>query len=399
MKKVVFCWELGGNYGHITSFLPFYRELVKAGFQVDFVLRDLNFAHQLLGDTGVRYFQAPLPRDERNAAINTYSYTDLLAQIGYLEADRLTSYVSAWRDLFLVLDADIIIADHAPTALLAARTLGLPATMFGSGFFNPPLQNPLPIFHVWGNVPEAIAHQHNEPVLHSMNAVLTHFNCTPLDAIFNLFEVAERFLCTTPELDHYFNREGDEYWGPYFIDNIGVEPAWPDVPGPKIFAYITPKITNMEYLLAELQNIVASKLVHIPRASAELISRYSRADLKIEPSPVKMNAVVGSAQLVISQSGIGTVSACALAGVRQVLVPTQLEQRMVCKKLVSLGLAYGVDPEQDFADYQGTIEKALSCPILGERIKVFQQKYFGFDQREQYAVMTEAICDILSKNE
>jgi hypothetical protein len=56
-----------------------------------------------------------------------------------------------------------------------------------------------------------------------------------------------------------------------------------------------------------------------------------------------------------------------------------------------------VDPEQEFADYQGTIEKALSCPILGERIKVFQQKYFGFDQREQYAVMTETICDILNE--
>ena len=122
MKKIIFCWELGGNYGHITSFLPFYRELVKAGLQVDFVLRDLGFAHQLLSDIGARYFQAPLPKDEVKKAINTYTYTDLMAQIGYLDSDRLTSYVNGWRNLFLVLEADIIIADHAPTALLAART-------------------------------------------------------------------------------------------------------------------------------------------------------------------------------------------------------------------------------------------------------------------------------------
>jgi hypothetical protein len=398
MKKVIFCWELGGNYGHITSFLPFYRELVKAGLQVDFVLRDLGFAHQLLSDTGARYFQAPVPKDELKGAITTYTYTDLLAQIGYLDADRLTSYVNGWRDLFLLLEADIIIADHAPTALLAARTLGLPATMFGSGFFNPPLQNPMPVFHIWGNVPDDIAHQHNEPVLRSMNAVLAHFNCAPLNAVCNMFDIAERFLCTTPELDHYFGREGDEYWGPYFIDDIGIEPQWPDVPGAKIFAYITPKIKNMEYLLGELQRVSGSKLVHIPRASAELISRYSRADLRIEPTPVKMSAVVESAHLVVNQAGIGTVSACALAGVRQLLIPTQLEQRMVCKKLVSLGLAYGVDPEQDFADYQGTIEKALDCPLLGERVRIFQQKYFGFNQQEQYAVMTEVICEILNED-
>lgn len=399
MKKVVFCWELGGNYGHITSFLPFYRELVKAGLQVDFVLRDLGFAHQLLGDTGVRYFQAPLPKDELNVAINTYTYTDLLAQIGYLDSDRLISYVSGWRDLFLIFEADIIIADHAPTALLAARALGLPSAMFGSGFLIPPRQNPMPVFPIWNNVPDKIAHQHSEPVLGSINTVLSHFKCAPLEAISDLFDVTERFLCTAPELDHYIGREGDEYWGPYFIDDIGIEPQWPDVPGAKIFAYITPKIKNMEHLLGELQRVSGSKLIHIPRASADLISRYSRADLRIEPTPVKMSAVVESAHLVVNQAGIGTVSACALAGVRQLLIPTQLEQRMVCKKLVSLGLAYGVDPEQDFADYQGTIEKALGCPLLGERVRIFQQKYFGFNQQEQYAVMTEVICDILNEVE
>ena len=397
MKKIIFCWELGGNYGHITSFLPFYRELVKAGLQVDFVLRDLGFAHQLLSDIGARYFQAPLPKDEVNKAINTYTYTDLMAQIGYLDSDRLTSYVNGWRNLFLVLEADIIIADHAPTALLAARTLGLPATMFGSGFFNPPRQNPMPVFHVWTNVPSNIAHQHDAPVLVAMNTVLAHYNCVPMSSICNLFDTAERFLCTTPELDHYFGREGDEYWGPYFIDDIGVEPDWPDVSGPRIFAYITSQIKNMEYLLGELQRVSGSKIIHIPRASAELISHYSRADFKIEPMPVKMSAVVESAHLVVNQAGIGTVSACALAGVRQLLIPTQLEQRMVCKKLVSLGLAHGVDPEQDYPNYTEAIENALICPILGDRVRIFQQKYFGFNQQEQYAVMAEVIGEILNE--
>jgi hypothetical protein len=393
MKKIVYCWELGGNYGHITSFLPFYRELVKAGLQVDFVVYDLSFAQQLLGEYGVRYFQAPLPKG--SAFTSTYSYVDLLAQVGYTDSERLISCVYGWRNLLSLLQADIVIADHAPTALLAARTLDIPAVMFGSGFSNPPMQNPLPLFPVWNNVPDVIAYQHHQSVLNNINVILDHFACVPINAICDLFDVAQRFLCTTSELDHYLERKGEEYWGPQFIDDIGVAPVWPDVMGPKIFAYITPQIKQFEYLLAELQNIAGSKLVHIPNASAELIARYSRADLNIEMSPVQMKAVVKHANLVIHQGGIGTASVCALAGVRQVLIPTQLEQRMVCKKLVSQGLAYGVDPEQDYADYQGVFEKALVCPQLGQRARMFHQQYFGFDQREQYASMAEVIVDIL----
>lgn len=398
MKRVAFCWELGGNYGHITSFLPFYRELIKAGIAVDFIIRDLGFAHQLLGEQGIRYVQAPLPRDEHGAQINTYTYTDLLAQIGYLDEGRLISYVSAWRDLFALLAADLIIADHAPTALLAARTLGVPATMFGSGFFNPPIQDPMPVFHVWSNVPDAVAHKHNEPVLATMNAVLAYFECPELEAVSDLFDVEERFLCTAPELDHYFNREGDEYWGPYFIEDIGIEPRWPDVEGPKIFAYVTPKIKNMEYFLDQLQQVAGSKLVHVPRASTELIERFAASDFRIESEPVRMGELLKAANMVINQAGVGTVSACALAGVRQVLIPTQLEQRMVCKKLVSLGLAYGVDPEQPKPDYKGVIEKALTCVLLGEKVRQFHHKYFGFSQQEQYSAMSDVIADILREN-
>lgn len=395
MKRIIFCWELGGNYGHITSFLPFYRELVKAGMAVDFVIRDLGFAHKLLGEQGIRYFQAPLPRDELNEAIFTYSYTDLLAQIGYLDSSRLTSYVSAWRDLLLVLDADMVIADHAPTALLAARTLGLPGAIFGSGFFNPPFTNPFPIFHVWSGVPHEVARKNDAAVLHNINLVLKCFEKEPVTSVASILDVDENFLCTIPELDHYDVREGQDYWGPYFIDDIGIEPDWPEVSGPKIFAYVTTKVKSLELFLQELQLVQGSKLVHIPRASQELIAHFERNDLRIVPEPVQMKAIVKDADLVIHQCGIGTVSACVMGGVKQLLLPTQLEQRMLAKKLVRAGLAYGIDPDSPTPAYKVIVESALSCPRLQEKTQKLQQKYLGFDQREQYGVMAEVVADLL----
>jgi UDP:flavonoid glycosyltransferase YjiC (YdhE family) len=395
MKRIVFCWELGGNYGHITSFLPFYRELVKAGMVVDFIVRDLGFAHKLLGEQGIRYFQAPLPRDESNEAIFTYSYTDLLAQIGYLDANRLTGYVSAWRDLFVLLNADMVIADHSPTALLAARSLGLPTAIFGSGFLNPPVTNPFPIFHVWSGVPDEVARKHEAGVLHNINLVLQGFGQKPLVFVSEILDVDENFLCTIPELDHYEVREGQDYWGPYFIDDIGIEPDWPGASGPKIFAYVTTKVKSLELFLQDLQVVQGSKLVHIPRASQELKTRFERADLRITAEPVRMKSVLAVADLVVHQAGIGTVSACAMAGVKQLLLPTQLEQRMLTKRLVGLKLAYGIDPEQPNPAYKNALVQVLASQQLAENVRNLHHKYLGFNQQEQYSVMAEVVADLL----
>jgi len=401
MKKVVFCWELGSNYGHITSLLPLCRALRAKGVAVDFIVRELMFAEQFLGgQEGVHYFQAPLlnglPPDVMG---NTYSYADILARAGYLDATQLHSCVTAWRNLFDLLDADLILADHAPTALLAARTLDLPAVLFGSGFLNPPMQDPFPLFHVWSGVPDNVLLQHYLPLLTNINATLRHFQVEPLGRLADIFNVAERFLCTTPELDHYFVRNDEDYWGPSYTGDQGMEPEWPRGDGPRIFAYLTTKIKSLDRLLAELGQLNASVLIHIPNCTSDLRGRYESASLRIESAPLKMSSVFESAALVINQAGVGTASACMMAGVRQLLVPTQLEQRMLCKKLVAQKLAYGVDPESATPAYGTTILQALACPQLGERLSQFTRHYAGYDHHQQYTEMAEVVDHLLNSHE
>ena len=393
MKRVVFCWELGGNYGHITSFLPLYRELRALGLQVDFVLRDLTFAKKLMGDLSARCWQAPVM--EVDALTEAYSYVDILAQIGYLNVDRLTSHVGKWREVLSERCADIIVANHAPSALLAARTLGIPATVFGSGFLIPPLVDPLPVFHIWNDIAEEKINRNSENVLTAINGALVHFNVEPLSAIYELFAVAERFLCTVPELDHYLERNEEDYWGPYFVYDIGIEPKWPSKQGPKIFAYLTARVKSLDLLLEQLSEVDGVKLVHIPSASPELLERYRSINMHIETEPLNMSAVLSSACLVIHQAGIGTSSACLFAGVRQLLLPTQLEQALTCKRLVSQGLAYGLDPNASGLNYAESIKLAMDCPIMERSLGKFKEKYRGFDQREQYSFISKVIVDLI----
>ena len=334
---------MGSNYGHLAGFLPFYEELKKRNYLVEFVIRDLSFAHKILDPLGVRYFQAPVFRDQSTPQESTYSYVDLLAQAGFCDIDQLNTSVNVWRNLFELLDATFVIADHAPTAVLAARSLGIPTALFGSGFFIPPNTEPFPIFHIWNNLPNQTAFKNNATVLNNINRVLDRTSKQQVSHICELFDVEARFLCATPEIDHYRDRENEDYWGPYFADTLGAKPIWPDTRGVKIFAYLTEKITNLKQVMAALKNTEGSKLVHVPNASPEFLTEHAQQNMVIEPNLLCLSEVLANVDLVIHQGGVGTASACLMAGVKQLIIPTQLEQRMLCARLVSQGLAFGID--------------------------------------------------------
>ena len=60
---------------------------------------------------------------------------------------RFNPCADAWRQLLTLLNADLILADYAPTPLLAARCLQVPAVVLGTGFSVPPSVSPLPAFN------------------------------------------------------------------------------------------------------------------------------------------------------------------------------------------------------------------------------------------------------------
>ena len=76
---------------------------------------------------------------------------ELLFEQGFAAPHALAARVQRWRDLFDVVAPSAVITDHAPTALLTARALGIPAVQLGTGFAIPPVSegNTLPAFRDW----------------------------------------------------------------------------------------------------------------------------------------------------------------------------------------------------------------------------------------------------------
>ena len=390
MKRVIFCWELGGNYGHITSFIGLAQAFKARGCELVFVLRDLKYAH-LLGE-GVSCVQAPVPKSvpvKRDA----YSYTGILASIGYLNCNVLTDYVDSWRRLLLDHQADLVIVDHAPTPILAARTLAIPVAAIGTGFVIPPFVDAqYPWFQ--SQQFEPVADLDNK-VLSSINYAVTRLGGIGLNNLGDIFADTTRFLCTLPELDHYGIRSCIDYWGPLFSADQGIEPRWPDVSGARIFAYLTPKLANLEQVVTALAQSPGAKLLHLPGATEEQCQAWSNPSLKIEAQPVNMSQVLDVVDMVVSQGGMGVSSQCVLAGVRHVIIPTQMEQAMLARRLSAMGLAYVAGVGAAVEEYEALFSKALACELLSQNSRLLAKKYKGFAQKEQVEAMVEGMLDLL----
>jgi len=238
---VLFCWELGGGLGHLMQMLPLAEDLVKAGHRVYVPLRDLDRAGALYASAGVSFLQAPIWLSGAVQFARPATYAQVLANCGFGSNAALFARACAWRNLINMVAPDLVVFDHAPTALLASRALSKPPrrALIGSGFCSPPDE---PVAgEPWAVVRADEARdigfdrlrEDDAAVLARCNWVLGKWGQPPLERLGQLYsEVDENFLTTFPELDHFPDRRGAGYWGPVVAAAPGGEPPhWPDAPG------------------------------------------------------------------------------------------------------------------------------------------------------------------------
>ena len=236
MSTLLYAWEFGANLGHIGTFLPVGRELRSRGHEVHWVVAHTSQAARLLDREGFAWMQAPTTGETPREG-PPLSYADILLRFGYANGEDLLGLVVAWRQLFIALKPSLVLADHAPSAILAARTLDIPVMLFGGGFFAPPQVSPMPNMRPWTDVPlERLARIETES-LASINFVLARFSMPPLTYLYELFQVAETALLTFPELDHYAQRVRAAYWG-ILPAAVADPPQWASHGRPRVFAYL-----------------------------------------------------------------------------------------------------------------------------------------------------------------
>ena len=394
MSRIAFVWELGSSYGHISLLIPFAKKLRQRGHDVVLVLRELQNVSNLSGDE-LPVLQAPLwiypPTGLSEPPLN---YSEILLRYGYLDAKGLAGLVSAWRSIFALHGSDVIVADHSPTALLAARSMGLPATTLGSGFYLPPRRTPMLNMRPWLNVPRERLENSDATVLNTMNTVLDSYSAKPLATVNDLFETEENFLCTFAELDHYPQREPGKYWGACYNLEMGQEMSWPNETGKRLFAYLDPNSRDFARVLEAIAILGHCAIVCAPGIPENLLRQYESSRMIISTRPFVLDKLMKDCDLAIGNAGHAMTAGMLMAGVPLLLLPTHLERFLLATRIAALGAGIAVNPEVPPPDFTNVIRKLLDDPTYRQNARFFASKYASFNQQEQQDYIVLRIEDI-----
>ncbi|MCC7485122.1 MAG: hypothetical protein IT529_09020 [Burkholderiales bacterium] len=382
MARILYAWELGGDFGHLAGFLPVARELARRGHAVDWVLRDLARVETALGGSGERVFQAPIWTTPVTGLPQPASFAETLFSFGYFDPAGLGGMLRGWRALYRALRPDLVVCDHAPTALVAARTLALPRITCGSPFGAPPRFDPLPAYRWWRPDPAARLVDSCNRVTAVLNLALQRIGAEPVASLAQALQASDDLLLSVPELDHYGARAGARYIGPLFGIAGGMAPRWPLAGERRVFAYVKPGYRDFEAMLRGLGESGASAVAYAPGASTATVRRFSNATLAISTEPVDMELARRDCDVGVCHAGMGTTAALLLAGKPVLMLPMQMEQLMLARRVESLGAGVvctpGARPEP---------RRALAR-LLGERAphdaaRRFAERHAGLDPQAQ----------------
>ncbi len=400
MAKITFCWELGGGYGHIASFKPLAAILLSREHTVSAVLRYTEHADTFFKDMSLAFTAAPMWEPFKEYTSPTISYADIIMRHGYDSMVSLLPLVEQWRKKFSDYGSELVIADHSPTALVAARTLNVPVALFGTGFCAPPPVYPLPSITPWLVSDENFLINIELDVVAVINKVLKHFAVPEIKYLHELFNVDENFLCTFPELDHYDKRSLDGYWGPIFNDKSGasisdMSGVWSVARKKKVFVYTKKEYRFINELLVSLKNINADFLVHCAGFNTEDAARYECDNIIFSIEPVQMKSIASQADLVVCHAGHGTIASSLLMGIPLLLMPNQLEQTLLAIKTNAFKLSRYISMEDNKPNFASFIGSLLADKAYKKQSLSFAEQYRGFSQDEQLEEVVFACEELL----
>jgi UDP:flavonoid glycosyltransferase YjiC (YdhE family) len=358
MAKVLLAWELGGNYGHLVALRALARELKRRGHACTFAVRDLGSAQGFLDPALGPLVQAPVRLTQgRNRVRRQLSYASLLHNIGFNDPVELAGRIQAWRTLFRALGTEYLFADHSPVALIAARTLGIPAACIGNGFTVPPRLSPFPSFSLGAapfdtrpagatqdrhgrDVPEPLLLKNEAAVLKELNHALALLKLRPFALLQDIFRGANPALLTYAPLDHYGMPRTEPFRGlPDY--SYGAPPQWPSGRGPKIFAYLAAS-PSLPVVLKALRQSKARVLVRLVGSPAEDAASALRPGLGVTTGAVHFRAAAESCDAFVNYGAHSTVAEFLLAGKPGILVPDLHERVLTARRAVGLGAALHV---------------------------------------------------------
>ncbi len=383
MSTIVLTWELGGGLGHILKMRPVAQALVQRGHRVVAILKDVVRGHYFFDPLGIPCLPAPIQqRPPANQFGAAHTFGHVLHDSGFSNAKSLQARASSWRQLYELIQPDLVLCDHSPTALLAARAFPCRRVVMGTGFACP---SHCAEFLDWRpslGADRDKLNQDDAAVVACVNQVLSNWNCPPLSHLTDLYSDADEVLLFTfEELDPFAPRSDQRYWG-IWPEPGGATPQWPVGNGPKVLAYLKP-FPSQRALLEELSGRNIPTILFAPQVPVEMRKRFDNSSLQFVDEPMDLTVAAKQCDFAILNGTNATTAAILLAGKPILQIPLMLEQRLTTERNIQHGMAIGGSDQKGEQLVSALKDMLARCDALTAGAQRFASKYAAIDPAVQ----------------
>ena len=394
MAHVHFALELGSGLGHMARAAPLAAELGRRGHDVSISTRDLVASRSAWLPIAVDCVQAPvflhrtvgLPKPAASLA-------EIALGFGYWDGDILDALVEGWRALLTRLAADIVVADFSPSAVLAARSLGLPAIGIGVSFTVPPAGRPLPSCLPGMPLDPGRLEAAEARMLRSANHTLRATKAGPVTLACELFRGERALLCTWPELDCYgrgAEAAGDTWCGEASDPGTGVAPRWPPGGAPRAFAYLKGGYPGLAGTMRALAQGFLT-VCYVPDVEAGREPPLVDPAIVYSDKPVNLDAAFAGASVCVCHAGVGTICRSLLAGVPLLMLPMIGEQGLNALAVQRIGAGIALPPTASERDIASALARVHADPAMRASARAFAARHRDFTSARQLATMSDEI--------
>jgi hypothetical protein len=357
-------------------------------------VRTLASVDTVFSDQKLCLYQAPITLGKSPAHIqHPVAFSHILHNCGFARETELRARVKAWDQLYELIDPEMVIFDHSPTALVAARGRRFSKVLVGSSFTCPPNKTPFPTLQPWRKVPAPVLQREETHTVDIINQVLQTCGKPAVENLSDLYHQTNATLLTTfKELDHFGERPGFAYSGawPTFP---GEAPAWPAVNGKRIFAYLK-RTPQLEALINELKRLRLPTLVYGKWVTEAIAREHGSETLRLVHRPLDLKQVAAECDLAILNGTHGATAAMLLGGTPTLQLPIYLEQHLLAHRVVRLGAAM-IANEGDASSVGPCLEKMLQSDQFATAARRFSATYSRVQPDRQFAKMMDRVEELL----
>lgn len=394
MARIHLAWELGAAFGHAGRLKLLSVELARRGHEIALSLLDLVGTRAAMRELPFPCFQSPVWLANRAGAPAPLSLAEILQSCGYRDPGELGALVGGWRSTLAATRADLVVADFAPTATLAARTLGIPTASVGLGYSIPPAGMPLPSLRPWERSDPGRLAAAEAAVVATANRVMHTHGAPPFTRAWQILHGERALLCNWPELDCYARGPlppGERWFGPTFDPGMGEPPAWPPGVGPRVFAYLKAGHPGVAPLLGALAARGCRTLCYYSDGGAGRSLPFEHPSIAYSGGPVKLSEALAECDLCACHAGGATVAQSLLAGVPMLLLPQQNEQGLNAIGVARTGAAIAVLPQRTPFDFRAALARLLDDGAPRAAARAFAEAHRDFSQERQVRELCDAI--------